>query len=193
MAKKAKKAKASTREAPRAKPSGNRGVVIGVIVAVIVIIILIVLLRGKQEAIAPTGPTGPTAPTTEKKMVDLAPTPEFNSKCASADKVTGVTLTYVPGTCKTDGGSLAFTMKNPTKSTDVEGAYFEVTSATGKKSYVVNNEIVAPGETQAYTVNLNDLAAAIGETVRDFIVYPSQAGKACLNSRSMVIKQQSCV
>jgi hypothetical protein len=194
MAKKKAK-KAMAREAPKAKPSGNRGLVVGVIVAAVVIIILILLLRGKEAAPpVPTGPEAPAAPTEPaRKTVELAPTPEFNTKCTSADKRTAVTLSYVPGTCTTADGSLTFTMKNPSRTAEVEGVYFEATSTSGKKSYVINNIVVSPGESIDYTISLSDLATAIGETVTDFIVYPSQAGLACLNSRSIVIKQQSCV
>lgn len=190
----AKKAKKAMKESPRAKPSGNRGLVIGVVVAIVVIIALIFLLKGGREA-APTGPTGPaapTGPTTEKKMVDLAPTPDFNSKCTSADKRTAVTLTYVPGTCVKSEGSLTFTMKNPSKTAEVEGVYFESSGSTGKKAYKLDNEVIAPGESKDYTVDLGSLSTELGETVTDLIVYPAQAGMACLNGRSIILKLQSC-
>lgn len=188
-----KKAKQEMKPAKQQKTKSNNGMIVGIVVVAIVIIALVLLLRGGKEAATPTGPTGPTEPSVPgKRTVELAPTPDFNEKCTSADKITAVTLSYIAGSCNTADGSVSFTMKNPTKSTDVEGVYFEATSTSGRKSYVVDSEVIEPSASKTYTVNLNDLAAAIGETVTDFVVYPAQAGMACRNGRSIIIKAQTC-
>lgn len=190
MAKK-KMHKKEEKAAKQHKTSSNTGMIVGIVVVAIIIILLVVLLRGPKEAAAPIT-TKPSETTEGKKTVELAPTPEFTSYCKSANGITALTLSYMTATCKATDGTVSFSMKNPTESTDVEGVYFEATSTSGRKSYVIDKNVVAAGATQTYTVSMTDLAAAIGETVTDFIVYPAQSGKACVNAAQIIIKAQSC-
>jgi hypothetical protein len=172
-----KKAKAMKREAPaKTQKSSSMGWIIAAVV-VIVIIAFLVMKPGKQ---APTGPQAPTEqPTTKGTLLTESTAPEFQTKCLNA-------IGVVPGTQVVENGVLSVTFKNNGRS-GVEGTYFEFVDAQGNKRFKRNPDAIGAGETISYQVDLNQVGAELGSSVKTFVIYPIEAGKACLNQRRQII------
>lgn len=177
MAKKKAKSSAKPAHVRKAAPQTNY---VGWIVAIVVIIALIWYFTspGQQPTAGANQPTtNPEAAATGGKLVS-AEAPAMDSKCTNA-------IGIVPGSKTVVNNVVTITFKNNGR-TAIPGTYFSFSDGT-KTIYRKNADTVNAGATQSYTVDLNQVATDLGSSVRTFVIFPIQDGKACLNQRAVVI------
>jgi hypothetical protein len=150
---------------------------LGWIIAAIVIIAIVALLVMKQggQIFGEKKAETKTTSTPEKGALTATSAPTMEKKCLNP-------IGVVPGT---RSGTLTVDFKNNGK-TAIEGAYFEFTNAAGEKVYKMNSDSVQPGTVTKYTIDLNQVSSEIGTEVKDFVLYPIENGKACMNQRAFV-------
>jgi len=174
---------AKKRNAKKAAPSKvQKGNSMGWIVAAIVVIVIIAyfVMKSGNQVPASTGNEPSQAPAAPGALTS-ATAPEMDKKCT-------VAIGVVPGSQVMNGDSLSVTFKDSGR-VNVEGTYFEFVDASGKMIFRKNSDVVQPGATITYTVNLAEVSTELGSAVKTFIVYPIQNGLACDNQKAYVIKQ----
>ncbi len=175
----AKKKTHAKKAAPMKKEQKSSS--LGWIVAAIVVIAIIAFLvmRPTDKAMEQTAPV--TETTMEKTLLTEATLPEFQKKCLNA-------IGVVPGTQTETNGVLSITFKNNGR-TAIEGSYFEFTDADGERRFKKNSEAVQAGQTIDYSVDLNQVGTELQASVKDFILYSIEDGKACENQRRFVLSR----
>ena len=157
----------------------------GWIVAAIVVVVIIAFLVMKGGIVTKTIEKETAPPVVEKTTLTTSVAPEFALKCLNA-------MGVVPGTISVKDGVLSATFKNNGRS-GIEGTYFEFVDNAGKAVYKKNADAVAAGATIAYIVDINQIASELGSSVKTFVLYPIEGGKACKNQRRVVIADMAKV
>ncbi len=183
----------------REKSHSNIGWIVGVIVLIVVIALIIVFLTQSNNSAPQTSnannpsqtatqqPAQTPAPITSAsqnqsqpvEQVSAASAPQMDSNCT-------VVIGIVPNSIAKTGPLVSAEIKN-NGHVAMNGAYFEFMSGNNTV-FQSNTDVLAPGSTTTYSVNLNDVATQLGVVPTSFIILPVQDTNACLNQRMIVIQ-----
>lgn len=145
-------------------------------IVAIVVIILVAWFYMK-----PAAPTTGTQAAPEKGALTTSTAPEMLNYC---NKLLAIGVEQ--GTLKVVNNIATVEFKNSGK-VAIEGTYFEFIDNTGKAAYKKNADNIDVGAKITYTVDLAQVGTELGSSVKTFVLYPVEGGKACKNQRRIVI------